>query len=161
LATDPGSFVKGASPAIAIHIGLLLVISIAAGLIALNLSIPGRAIRFRIVPAIALAVWSATLIYLPISQEPWSYLEFRCTINMIVVAFTPAIIMFIMLRKAAPVRTRMTSFFALMAAFALGAIAAEASCPSMTMLHAGFFHLVPLVGLSLGGFMIGRKILRW
>ena len=83
-----------------------------------------------------------------------------CFIRAIAVGLAPGIVLFGMLRRAAPLRITWTSALAATAAIAAGAMAAQISCPIDDAAHALLGHFGPVLVLGLLGAATARRMLR-
>lgn len=83
-----------------------------------------------------------------------------CFIRAIAVGLAPGIVLFAMLRRAAPLRITWTSALAATAAVAAGAIAAQISCPIDDAAHALLGHFGPVLALGLLGAASAQRMFR-
>jgi hypothetical protein len=81
-----------------------------------------------------------------------------CFIRAIAVGLAPGIVLFGMLRRAAPLRITWTSALAATAAMAAGAMAAQISCPIDDAAHALLGHFGPVLALGLLGAATARRM---
>ena len=82
-----------------------------------------------------------------------------CFIRVIAIGLAPAIVLFGMLRRAAPLRIRWTSALAVTAAMAAAAIAVQIVCPIDDAGHALLGHFGPVLALGLIGAATARRML--
>lgn len=83
-----------------------------------------------------------------------------CFIRVIAVGLAPAIVLFGMLRRAAPLRLSWTSALAATAAMAAGAVAVQIVCPIDDAAHGLLGHFGPVLAIALLGAATARRMLR-
>jgi hypothetical protein len=83
-----------------------------------------------------------------------------CFLRVIGVGLAPALVLFGMLRRAAPLRLAWTSALAATAAMAAGAMAVQIVCPVDDAAHALLGHFGPVLAIALLGAGTARRTLR-
>lgn len=73
----------------------------------------------------------------------------------------PALLLFVLLRKAATTHTRMSSFMAILAVCAFAYISARLVCPNDDLGHLLLWHYSPILFVSVVGAAIGYRVLKW
>ncbi len=136
---------------------------------ALTLAVPGRerGAATRWLPVAALALWTGILLQaLFAAGGPWAQLTaepayLACLFKSVLVGAVPAIAMLAMVRQAAPIRLGWTAGLGALAAFGIGAAAAQVLCPIDRPAHLILWHLLPVVGLSGLAALGARRLLGW
>lgn len=105
------------------------------------------------------ALWHATQGFTQWSRPLWA--GWGCCRQMYVLAVIPAVLLFAMIRRAAPLRLGWVGVLALLAAAALAACGLQFICPLGTPLHVLVWHVAPTVMLGGVGVLVGRLVLRW
>jgi hypothetical protein len=148
---------------------LLLLTAIAAAIGALLVSIPGADTRptVRWAPvALATAcimLAAGELGYAAITGAPTGRLTFawHCVYKTTSVAFVPGIVLFLMLRRGAPLRTAWAGLLAVLATAAVGVLGANIICPNDRPLHMLLWHVAPLMLFAGVGAGLGKWLLKW
>jgi hypothetical protein len=83
-----------------------------------------------------------------------------CFIRVIAIGLAPAIVLFNMLRRAAPLRLTWTSALAATAAMAAGAMAVQIVCPINDSAHGLLGHFGPVVAIALLAAVFGGRTFR-
>lgn len=89
-----------------------------------------------------------------------THLGWACVANIAGVGAVPAVAMFLMLRKGAPLRTMSSGFFALVAAFGIGTWARLFTCTYDEWAYRMIWHYLPIFALASVGFWAGHKLLK-
>jgi hypothetical protein len=146
--------------AIAVGTGVL------AAATSLVLAVPGaegsRALRHATLAVVA--VWALTLA-IAIVRAGHGFAQVAdwpvCFARVTAIGLPPAVALFVMLRRAAPLRPAWTSALATAAGMAIGAIAIQLICPQNDPAHALLGHFGPVATLGgLGAAMAGRLLRR-
>ena len=133
------------------------------------LSVPGieRSPLQRAVPLLAGGVWALVLVVLlttggdPVQRILALPFHWACVIEIVGLSIVPSWVLFVMLRRAAPLRRAWSAAFATLAAVALAAVATQVICPLDDPAHQLVGHLLPVALLSLSGTIVGRRWLNW
>jgi hypothetical protein len=145
-------------------VAAIVTAAVAAGA-ALVLAIPGSerspALRGS---SVALGVlWASMLVWFVVraghgfaGASDWPI----CFLRVIGVGLAPALVLFGMLRRAAPLRLTWTSALAATAAMAAGAMAVQIVCPVDDAAHALLGHFGPVLAIALLGAGTARRTLR-
>jgi len=136
---------------------------------ALVLSIPGaeRSIVQRTLPLLTGGLWALALVVLltgggnPVPRLVAWPLHWLCVIEITALGIVPALALFIMLRRAAPLRRYWSGALAVLAAVAIGAATTQLICPIDDPAHQLVGHFLPVVVLSMLGALSGRRYLSW
>ena len=83
-----------------------------------------------------------------------------CFIRVIAIGLAPAVVLFAMLRRAAPLRLTWTSALAAAAAMAAGAMAIQLICPVDDAAHGLLGHFGPVLVIAVLGAVTARRMLR-
>jgi len=84
-----------------------------------------------------------------------------CSRDVLLLGLLPGIALFLMVGRAAPVRPGLCGALALLAAFALGALATDLVCAADMPLHLLLWHYSPVLAAGLLGVVLGKKLLKW
>lgn len=84
-----------------------------------------------------------------------------CVADLLVLGVFPGVILFAMLRKAAPVNKGVVGCMAFLAAASFAAIASRYMCAMDSFAHLLVWHFVPVILMGLLGILIGKKFLNW
>jgi hypothetical protein len=153
----------------AIEAALLIVTAVSAAVGALLMSIPG-AERARLVRLLPIVAGSATVLWALGEQliasamgAPTGRLTFawHCVYKTASVAAIPSVVLFVMIRRAAPLHTARTGFLAMLATAAVGVLGANIICPNDRPLHMLLWHAAPLMLFAGFGAGLGTWLLRW
>ena len=136
---------------------------------ALALSIPGaeRSRVPRALPLLMGGLWAVALLVLlarggnPVQRLVAWPLHWLCVIEITALGIVPAIALFTMVRRAAPLRRSWSGALATLAAVAMGAAATQFICPLDEPAHQLVGHLFPVAVLSMLGAAAGRRYLSW
>ena len=69
--------------------------------------------------------------------------------------------MFLCLRRFASTHSRWTGMVALLAAFSVGALWLRLHEETDSIDHVVLWHYLPMVAISLAGWWLGRRLLKW
>jgi hypothetical protein len=153
----------------AVEAMLLVLTAVSAAVGALLVSIPGagESRRVRWVPVglgvaclmLAAGEWA----YAAATGAPTGRLTFawHCVYKTTSVAAVPGIVLFVMLRRGAPLHAAWAGLLALLATTAVGVLGANIICPNDRPLHMLLWHVLPLMIFSGAGAALGRWLLRW
>jgi hypothetical protein len=153
----------------AIEAGLLILTAISAAAGALLVGIPGAvdARRIRWVPVTlgiaSIVLATGELVYAAMSGAPTGRLTFawHCVYKTTSVAIVPGFVLFVMLRRGAPLHATWAGMLALVATAAMGVLGANIICPNDRPLHMLLWHVMPLTLFAGAGAALGRWLLRW
>lgn len=84
-----------------------------------------------------------------------------CAIEILLMAIIPAGLLFVMIRRAAPVHYHWAGFTALMGVTSLAYAVQRLIEPTNDIYHILTWHILPMVILALVGLLMGRVWLRW
>jgi hypothetical protein len=153
----------------AVEAGLLMVTALSAVFGALLISIPGAArtplVRWLPVAAgVACVAWATgELVMASMTNAPVGRLSFawHCVYKTTSVAAIPGVVLFLMVRRAAPTRAGWAGLLAILATAAVGVLGANIICPNDRPLHMLLWHVGPLVLFAALGAGLGMWLLRW
>jgi len=148
---------------------LLIVTAISAATGALVISVPGaaRSPLVRWLPVVVGAVcvgWAVGgVVYATATGAPVGRLTFawHCVYKTTSVAAVPGALLFVMLRRAAPMQPLWAGLLALLGTAAVGVLGANIICPNDRPLHLLLWHMAPLIAFAAGGAALGAWLLRW
>jgi hypothetical protein len=153
----------------AFEAALLIVTALSAAVGALVVSIPGaeRTTLVRWAPVIAgvsCVLWAVgELMMASATGAPTGRLTFawHCVYKTASVAAAPGVALFLMVRKAAPLRAGWAGLLAVLATAAVGVLGANAICPNDRPLHMLLWHVAPLMLFAAIGVGLGTWLLRY
>jgi hypothetical protein len=142
----------------------MLCVSLICTLSAFILSIPNKDTqRFNIVLIVVMAFWFGLMIYMFASTGLYdSRPGFLCIFRMTILAIAPAVILFYMLKRAAPMQSGLIGFLAALGSFAFAGLGLQFICHKSTLgAHVLVWHIIPLSVLALLGVAIGHWMFSW
>jgi len=147
--------------------GCLLFLFACAARSAFELSVPGEERPFSSlwVPPLAFLPWLTLILYRFFrGWETSAYgLDARpgylCVWRVLILGGLPALTGFLLLRKAAPLKTRLAGSYLCLSAFAIAALGARTLCVIDRPGHLLFWHALPLLLLALTGSALGPRVL--
>ncbi len=153
----------------AIEAALLIVTALSAAVGALMVSIPGAdlgklARSLPIVVGTTTIVWAlGELLVASATGAPTGRLTFawHCVYKTASVAAIPSVVLFMMVKRAAPLHAARAGFLAILATAAVGVLGANIICPNDRPLHMLLWHAAPLMLFAALGAGLGTWLLRW
>jgi hypothetical protein len=144
---------------------LALAASMLAGFVTLVLAIPGgeRTPYLRWSSVGVVGLWALAMIRavvsagagLPVSTDiHWP----ACFARVIVIAFVPALMLFVMVRRALPLRPAWAGGLAAVAAASMGAVVTQIACPLDDPGHAFLGHFIPVAIVAVTGVALRRTL---
>ncbi len=137
---------------------------------AFALSVPGAERRFwtRLAPMVVLTAWVGWMVYRMVSfvSDPAIWLSvirhysFEEIGTGLALASAPGVLLFLMVRRAAPLRPQWAGGFALIAAGSMSSLGGQLTCDSPCPIHAVVLHLMPMLAVGLLGVGAGWLLLR-
>ncbi len=85
----------------------------------------------------------------------------HCVYKTTSVATVPGVVLFLMVRRAAPMRAAWAGLLAILATAAVGVLGANIICPNDRPWHMLLWHVVPLMLFAALGAALGAWLLRW
>jgi hypothetical protein len=153
----------------AFEAALLIVTALSAAAGALVVSVPGAerspVVRWApVIAATASILWAAgELGYAAATGAPTGRLTFawHCVYKTSSIAAVPGIALFVMVRRAAPLRAVWAGLLAVLATAAVGVLGANVICPNDRPLHMLLWHVAPMMLFAAGGAALGAWLLKW
>jgi hypothetical protein len=142
----------------------LLIAGVGGAIAAFVLSVPGaeRSRWQRVVPVIVAIVWP--LVWLNVLVRSGSAagrtFHLACVLEITAIALVSGTVLFIMLRRAAPLRVVWTSGVAALASVTIGAAAAQIICPIDDPVHQLLGHVLIAVVVGCAGVFAGCRTMR-
>lgn len=158
------------NPHFVIQAILLVTLAITSAMAAFVLSVPRTDASqwsrwFPIIPA---TLWAgmiiSDLVFAIIAKDSSALLVdfgMACVGDILVLAMVPGVLMFIMIRKAAPTRLGWSGFLALISVAAFGALGSQFMCHKDAPMHLLLWHFLPVAAIAVLGISFGRKLLNW
>jgi hypothetical protein len=153
----------------AIEAALLIVTALSAAVGALMVSIPG-ADRGKLVRSLPIVIGTTTIVWAlgellmaSATGAPTGRLTFawHCVYKTASVAAIPSVMLFVMIKRAAPLHAARAGFLAILATAAVGVLGANIICPNDRPLHMLLWHAAPLMLFAALGAGLGTWLLRW
>ncbi|MDE1901366.1 MAG: DUF1109 domain-containing protein [Alphaproteobacteria bacterium] len=85
----------------------------------------------------------------------------HCLLCISGLSLLPAALLFVRLRRMATVAPGLAGMLCALCAFAVGALILRLSEPTDNIAHVVVWHYLPMLGISFGGFWLGRRVLKW
>ena len=150
-------------PGFILHTLIVLGVTVLAATAAFKASIPdGQQKYLPSYSGLALAAWLAWVVSAVVTaSEPHVGYGWKCLRNIVVLSVPPGALMFYMMSRAAPLRTRTAGWLAALSAAAAADLATRFICRNDHALHALLWHFVPTLVLAGGGVALGRIVFRW
>lgn len=156
-----------AQPAYAARLVTTVLTAVLASLAAFALSVPNadRSPLQQILPYLAFASWVLLLTVLLVSGgQPVTRLlafpvNWPCGYKILGFSLIPAIALFVLLGRAAPLQITQNAALAALAATTLGAVATQLICPVDDPAHQLVGHVLPVVVLAVIGLIAGYRTL--
>lgn len=158
-----------AAPTFQVKSALLILTAFTAAAGALLLSVPGadRTAAVRWLPlaiVAALVVWIAGELGAAAAAGTANWrvgAAWGCAAEVVAVGFVPGAVLFVMVRRAAPLRAMWAGLLALTAMGAVGALGTSVICPSDRSMHVLVWHVLPLLLIGAVGAAAGYVLLGW
>lgn len=147
----------------------ILAVSIASAGTAFYLSVPGRKEDGRLsrIVWLSAAFWTAYFVLsMFIQSAHQGSLDMNagagrlCVESIFELGIVPAVCIFIMIRKAAPLELGKAGAFSMLAAVALAGFATQWICQYDFPLHFLVWHVLPITTLSVLGIVLGKRFFR-
>lgn len=156
-------------PAYASRLIITLLTALLAGAAAFVLSVPGaeRSRAQRMLPFVAVSAWAVLLAVLlvgggdPVARVMAFPVNWPCGFKILSFSLIPAVVLFTLLRRAAPLQLVWSAALAALTASALGAVATQFICPVDDPAHQLVGHVAPVVVLAMTGTALGYRSLDW
>lgn len=153
----------------AVEVTLLLLMALSGAAGALIVSIPGRErtalVRWvPVIAAVAYVMWTAgDLLRAAATGDSAGRMGFSwyCMLTTASIAAVPALALFIMVRRAAPLHAAWAGLLAVLATSAVGVLGSNVICPNDRPLHLIVWHVGPLMLFAAIGAALGTWLLRW
>lgn len=156
------------TPGFLLQAALLLSAAVLSAGGAFVLSVPGAERRglTRGLPLLAAAMWGLWLAagwgLAPAgAAAEWPRPAPMCAVEVIALGLAPGVLLFVLVRQAAPLRLTWTGVLAALATGALGALGSQFVCADDSPAHLLLWHFLPMAVLATAGIVLGRVILRW
>lgn len=145
---------------------VLSLVVVCCGLYVVILSYPDmyQAPALVFAPLFPLVGFMGFIIYRALGEDGSTPLPpdgIECLLCISLFSVLPACVLFCFLRRQATTHIYAAGAVALMAAFALGALALRLSEPTDSMMHLLRWHYIPMLASSVVGLVMGRIILKW
>jgi hypothetical protein len=143
---------------------LVACIAIAAAFV---LSVPGRESSplTKWLVGIPLAIWMAQMtgrfVFESHDISPYFWSGYGCANEIVALGILPGILMFYMIKRAAPTNLGLTGALGALAVASISALGTQFTCSSSAPSHLLAFHFVPVLAVGAVGIFLGKKFLRW
>lgn len=142
----------------------LLVLFVVSARAVFRLSVPGeeRSLGTTALPSAALLLWAVVLLHRawPLGSTPGFDLSpgYRCVGRLLVLGISPAIIGFVLVRRAAPLKKAWTGALLGLASFSAAALGSRALCVIDRPEHVLLWHVLPVAVIASLGATLGAWI---
>lgn len=153
----------------AVEAVLLILTALSGAVGALIVSVPGaeRTTLVRWAPVVAAAAYlfwvGGEFVMAAMTGAPTGRASFawHCVSQTASVAAVPALALFVMVRKAAPLRATWAGLLAVLSTAAVGMLGSNVMCPNDRPVHLLLWHVAPLMLFAAVGAALGTWLLRW
>jgi hypothetical protein len=153
----------------AVEAMLLIVTALSAAIGALVISVPGAERRalvrwLPVAAGVAAVLWVAGgLVVAAATGAPTGRVTFawHCVYKTASIAALPSVVLFAIVRRAAPLHAAWAGLLALLATAAVGVLGANVICPVDRPVHMLLWHVGPLMLFAGLGAALGAWLLRW
>jgi hypothetical protein len=87
--------------------------------------------------------------------------SFQCTLGITLMAVLPAVWTFYAMRRYASTHYRLAGIFAILSAFSVGALWLRLHEATDSISHVVEWHYLPMLAISIVGFWLGKRLLKW
>jgi len=134
----------------------------AYGALVLSIPAPEKKAVTRWLPIAGVTLWFAFLAIRVVDSGIFATeCAFSCARDIVILGFAPSLILYLLVRKGAPVFPRITGALAILAGASLGCLGTLFLCHNDEAIHLLLWHLMPVLALSLVGTLGGRALLKW
>lgn len=141
---------------------VILVGALMCSALALILSVPGsekkKAVRY--LAAIPFLLWLFLLFGAAPQKGFYPGIGMGCAGEVFSLGIVPGILLLMIIRRGATLERSYSSFFAFMAAAALGALGVQFSCHSNNVAHLLVWHFLPVIFLGILGVALAKRMLK-
>lgn len=154
-------------PRFVIEVGAALLTSVMAAAAAFCAGCPGRPLWERFAPFPFLIIWLASLgegcwrQWVQIGPDGRLQFDLMCFGTIFALSLLPAILIFVMIRRGAPIAPMSTTGLATLAATALAAAALRLFHPQDVSLMLLVWQFGSVILLAGAGFLLGHRMLQW
>jgi hypothetical protein len=153
------------TPTFLLTTAVMVGVSLTAALSAFIWTVPDiKSRKFYLILATALASWLVLITYLFFTADlSNTHPGPLCVKRIIMLSVLPSILLFYMLRKAAPLKPGMVGLLASLGVLLFSNLSVEFVCPNAVTLpaHVLVWHILPVCILSVLGFFLGRLVFKW
>src|SRR6478752_7290591 len=146
-----------------VQAGLLIGAALLAAAAALVVSVPGAepTPATRWLPLLAIIAWAGWLLAAIIGQPEesrvwWPTPAPQCGVDISLLGLLPGVLLWSLVRRAAPLRPAWTGLLATLTAAAVGALGTQLICSNNGAAHLLFWHFGPVLFLTAVGIQLGR-----
>jgi hypothetical protein len=147
---------------------LLIGTAVLAAMAALIAGVPGASstLATRLLPLGAITLWAGWLVAAIVAQPGHSRLWWPtpspdCAVDITLLGLVPGLLLWSLVRRAAPLRPAWAGFLATLTAAAAGALGTQLLCPNDDAAHLLVWHVGPVIALAVAGLQLGHRFLRW
>lgn len=120
--------------------------------------------RAALAPAVPFALLIAAILFAWHADAPPAPLpvhSFECTLSITLFSLLPAAWTFLSIRKFASTHYRWAGSIALLSAFSVGALWLRLHELNDSIIHVVEWHYLPMLGIGMLGWWLGRRLLKW
>ncbi len=143
-----------------------LALTVAAAAAALLLSIPGETIKpaQRWAIFMSIGIWVTLFAVMFYRGAPMQFnfaSDTRCFSNIIILGIVPGLVLFFLIRQAAPTKPTIIGLLSSLATIGIATFGMAMVCPDDSASHRFFGHFFPLLIIGGLGSLLGRWIWKW
>lgn len=162
----PDLMQKLSEPWFVMEVAVLALIFIATSLSAAVLAFPDlhQMRRSALAPAGLFALFAVILFFAWRAEVPLAPLpmhSYECTASITLLALLPAFWTFLSMRRFASIHSRWAGSVALLFAFSVGALWLRLHELNDSIIHVVQWHYLPMLGIGLVGWWLGKGFLKW
>jgi hypothetical protein len=151
------------NPAFVIQAAIMLCVSLSCALSAFILTVPDKKnLKFHFMLGTILILWFGLIVYLFLAADlSDSRPGYLCVSRTILFAALPSMLLFQMLKKAAPIKSGMVGLLASLSVLSVAGLGVQFFCQKALPAHILIWHIIPVCILSGIGFFLGRLVFKW
>lgn len=151
------------NPSFAFPAAIMLCVSLISALSAFIWTVPDeKNSRVGFMLGTIILSWFGLIAYLLVSADlADSHPGYRCVLRTVILAAAPSILLFYMLKKAAPIKPGTVGLLASLGVLSLATLGVQFVCQKVFLAHILMWHILPVCVLSGIGFFLGRLLFKW
>lgn len=145
---------------------MIFLIVVTSSFYAIKLSIPGLKIKrkFQWIPVLLILVWIFLLFGRELISKPevkeLEYVYHDCITDLVFMSVASLFTIFYIVSRRVPFKKELIGFWINLSSISAASIGISILCPDESPKHLFLIHLLPTVGISMIGILIGNKLLK-